>query len=256
MTADSKDTERQVEAENLLDGAVVIVERVVEPFVVCFHGPTSFRAEQVRSLRNKLIVMNPDGSSRTLVITSAIQGEGKTVTVLNLGIAMAELESHRILVVDFDLRKPSVERFLGLNREPGLTELLMGSVTLDRAIRSSGITNLDIIGAGGRPQNPSELLTSRRVDELLAELKEQYNYILLDTPPVVPITDAGILSAKCDGTLLVIGLEQAPRKMVKEALRNLEDLGANILGTFVTGVRGADPASNERYSYKVEEEEE
>lgn len=228
---------------------LVVVDRVVDPYLVCFHEPTGFRAEQYRALRNKLTVMNPDGASRSLVVTSAIQGEGKSTTSLNLGMAMAELEDHHIVVVDFDLRRPSVERLLGVNPEPGLVELLHDGIGLDRAIRNSGVQNLDIISAGARPPNPSELIASRRIEELLGELKEQYHYVILDTPPILPITDAGILSAKTDGTLLVVGLETAPRRMVREALTTLEELGANVLGSFVVGIRGADPAADERYRY-------
>ncbi len=235
------------------ESTLVIVDRVVNPYLVSFHEPTGFRAEQIRGLRNKLVVMNPDGAPRTLVITSAIQGEGKSATTLNLAIAMAELEDQHILVVDFDLRKPSVEGFLGLNRQAGLSELLMSSIPLDEAIRKTGIANFDILGAGGRPRNPSELLASRRIEELLGQLKERYSYVLVDTPPVLPITDAGILSGKCDGTLLVVALEAAPRRLVKEALKNLEDLGANVLGTFVTGIRGSDAESKLRYRY-IEDE--
>ncbi len=233
----------------LTDGVLVIVERTVNPYLVCFHEPNGFRSEQIRALRNRLTVMNPDGSARSLVITSAIQGEGKTATALNLAMSMTELQDHRILVLDCDLRKPSVETFLGLNRGPGLADLLQGSTSLDEAIRPSGIPGLDIIGAGSRPKNPSELAASRRVDELLGQLKEQYNYVLLDTPPIVPISDAGILSAKSDGTLVVVALERASRRMVKEALEQLESVGAQLLGTFVVGIRGADPATDERYRY-------
>ncbi len=228
---------------------LVVVDRVVDPYLVCFHEPTGFRAEQFRGLRNKLLVLNTDQAAKTLVVTSAIQGEGKSTTTLNLGIVMAELEDHQVLVAEFDFRRPSIERLLGLNPEPGLVELLHDGIGLERAIRPSGIPNLDILAAGARPSNPSELIASRRIDELLGELKEQYHYVLLDTPPVLPITDAGILSAKCDGTLLVVGLERAPRRMVREAIATLEDVGAILLGTFVTGVRGADPAADERYRY-------
>ncbi|HMQ21856.1 MAG TPA: CpsD/CapB family tyrosine-protein kinase, partial [Planctomycetota bacterium] len=194
---------------------LVVVDRVVDPYLVCFHEPTGFRAEQFRGLRNKLLVLNTDQAAKTLVVTSAIQGEGKSTTTLNLGIVMAELEDHQVLVAEFDFRRPSIERLLGLNPEPGLVELLHDGIGLERAIRPSGIPNLDILAAGARPSNPSELIASRRIDELLGELKEQYHYVLLDTPPVLPITDAGILSAKCDGPLLVVGLERAPRRMVR-----------------------------------------
>jgi capsular exopolysaccharide synthesis family protein len=227
----------------------VLVEKVVDPYVVGFHEPRGFRAEQIRSLRNKLLVMNPENAPRSLAITSALQGEGKTVTSINLSIAFAELEDHKVVLLDFDLRKPCVEPFLGLNPGPGLTELLMGGASLEDVLRPSGIDGLDIIGTGLQGVAPSELLQSRRIDELLSHLKQDYSYLLLDTPPALPITDAGALGRKCDGTLLVVGLEKSPRKLVKEALTNLEESGSNVLGCFVTGVRGADPAADARYRY-------
>lgn len=228
----------------------VLLERTVNPYIVNFHEARGFRAEQIRGLRNKLLVMNPEDMPRSLAITSAIQGEGKTVTTINLGIALAELEGQRIILLDLDLRKPNIESFLGLVPGMGITELLLGALSLNEAIRPSGIEGLDIIGAGHRHVLPSELLISRRVDELLAKLKEEYSYILLDTPPTIPINDSGILGRKCDGTLMVIALEKSPRKLVTDALKNLEDHGSNVLGCFVTGVRGADPSSDDRYRYQ------
>jgi capsular exopolysaccharide synthesis family protein len=152
-----------------------------------------------------------------------------------------------VLVVDADLRNPSVEEYLGLNREKGLVELLMGNVGLESVVRPTGINNLEILGSGLRPRNPSELLASRRIDELIGQLKQEYSYVIFDTPPVMPITDAGVLSARCDGTLIVVALEKATRKLVKEAVRHLQEMGANILGTFVTGIRSADPSYDQRY---------
>jgi capsular exopolysaccharide synthesis family protein len=231
------------------DDPFVLVERVVDPYVVCFHDPQGFRAEQFRALRNKLLVMNPERAPRSLVLTSAIQGEGKTTTALNLGLVFAELEDQRVIVLDCDFRKPGVESQLGLNNEAGLTELLLGQLPLHDAIRNTGSDGFDLIGPGAMPTNPSELLNSRRIDELLSRLKEEYSLIILDTPPVVPLTDAGVLSAKADGTLLVVGLETAPRKLTKEARKQLQEFGAQLLGTFVVGVRGADPSKDARYGY-------
>ena len=238
-----------VTGEPFDDLPFVLVEKVVDPYVVGFHEPRGFRAEQIRSLRNKLLVMNPENAPRSLAITSALQGEGKTVTSINLAIAFAELEDHKVVLIDFDLRKPCVESFLGLNPGPGVTELLLGGATLEEVLRPSGIRGLDIIGAGLQGVAPSELLQSRRIDELLSHLKQDYSYQLLDTPPALPITDAGALGRKCDGTLLVVGLEKSPRKLVREALTNLEESGSNVLGCFVTGVRGADPSADARYRY-------
>ncbi len=235
-----------------VDEPFVLVERVVDPYIVLFHEPSGFRSEQFRALRNKLVVMNPEGLPRSLLVTSAVQGEGKSATSLNLGFALAELENTRAILLDFDLRQPSVSGMLGLQPAPGLTEILTGAMPMREGIRETGREGFDFIGAGLLKVRPGELLASSRVDDLLNALKEEYSYILLDSPPVIPVTDAGILAARCDGTLLVVRLETSPKKLVKQSVKNLEELGANVLGTFVIGIRGADPAYDERYRYPEE----
>lgn len=235
------------------DDAVILVERTLHPYLVSIHEPDSFRAEQIRGLRNKLIVMNPDGSPRTLVITSAVKGEGKSVTSLNLAVAFAELEATKVLVIDADLRQGNLERFLGLDRRPGLTELLLGRIDLHEAIRPTGIEGVSLMGSGARGVQPSEILGTRRVDDLFAQLKLEYQYILIDTPPAVPITDASVLSGKADGTLVVVRLEHSPRSLVQQTVKVIQDLGGNLLGTYVTSVRGADPSSDDNYAYPASE---
>lgn len=233
---------------------LVIVDRAVNPYIVLFHDPASYRAEQLRALRNQLMAMNPDGESKTLVVTSAIKGEGKTVTAINLAMAFAELERHNVLLVDGDLRAPSVERMLNLNPHPGLADVLLERVPLLRAIRRTGIRGLSVLGAGSRLAGPSELLTSPRIYDMFARLKEEYQYVIIDTPPVLPATDASVIAAQADGTLVTVRLEHSLKNMTKDAIRNLQDLGANLLGVFVTEVRGADPDKDPRFAYRSEEE--
>ncbi len=236
------------------DDMLVIVDQAVSPYLVMFHDPASYRAEQIRGLRNKLIAMNPDGQSKTLVMTSAMKGEGKTISAVNLAIAFAELEHHPVLLVDADLRSPSVEKLLNLNPQPGLADVLLGNKNASQVIRSSGVRNLSIIGAGKRLAGPSELLTTNRVDELFSALKEQYRYVIVDTPPVLPATDASVMAQRADGTMLTVRLEHSQKAMTKDALRTLQDLGSNILGVFVTEVRGKDPDKDPRYTYDMEDE--
>ena len=235
-----------------LDDVLVVVDQTINAYLVMVHEPTGFRAEQVRSLRNKLIAMNPDGAPKTLVVTSAIHGEGKSICALNLAIAFAELDRSRILLVDADLRNSSVERYLHLNEGPGLTDVLLGRVGLERAIRPSGLGTLSVLGAGGRLASPSEVLSAHRIQELYARLKEHYQYVILDTPAVLPATDASVLAARADGTLLVVRLEHSTKQLTREAVRALQDLGANVLGTFVTQVRGLDPEADPRFAYGSE----
>lgn len=231
------------------DDMVVVVDRAVNPYLVLFHEPAGFRAEQIRALRNRLTALNPDGEPKTLVVTSAVTGEGKTITALNLAMAFAELERHQVVLIEADLRRPSCERFLNLNPEPGLSDVLLGRIALDKALRPAGYRRLMLLGAGTRVVNPAEILSSSRLDELFQRLKERFQYVVIDTPPVLPSTDAGVLASRADGALLVLRLEHSPRQRAKEALRSLQDLGANVLGTFVTELRGQDPESDRRLAY-------
>ncbi|MCB9879732.1 MAG: CpsD/CapB family tyrosine-protein kinase [Planctomycetes bacterium] len=238
--------------EDLDQDVVVVVDQSVNPYLVMFHEPAGFRAEQVRAVRNRLVAMNPDGEPKTLVVTSAVRGEGKSVSALNLAMAFAELERQRVVIVDADLRRPSCERYLNLNAEPGLSDVLMGRAPVDRLLRPAGYRQLMLLGAGTRVDNPAEVLSSSRLDQLLQRLKETFQYVVIDTPPVLPSTDAGVLAAAADGTLLVVRLERSLKKQSRDATRVLQDMGANLMGTYVTEVRGQDPESDRRLAYEAE----
>lgn len=235
---------------------VVVVDEAVSPYLVMFHEPAGFRAEQVRSLRNRLVAMNPDGEPKTLVVSSAVRGEGKTVAALNLAMAFAELEWQEVVLVDADLRRPSCERYLNLNRGVGFSDVLAGHASVDEALRPAGYRQLQLLGAGSPVGNPSEVLGVSRIDGLFQRLKERFQYIVIDTPPVLPSTDAGVLSARADGTLLVVRLEQSLKGQTRDAIRVVQDMGGNVLGSFVTGLRGQDPESDRRLAYEPREIEE
>lgn len=231
------------------DEMLVIVDRAVNPYVVLYHDPTGFRAEQVRSLRNKLVALNPDGEAKTLVLASAVRGEGKTATAINLAMAFSELERNQVVLVDADLRQPGIERFLNLEAGPGLSDVLQGATPLERALRPVGYRNLMLLGAGTRTTHPAEILSPSRLEQVFARLKESFQYVVVDTPPVLSCTDAGVVAARADGTVLVLRLERSSKALVRQALRQLQDLGANLLGTFVTELRGADPEADRRLAY-------
>lgn len=238
------------------DDEVVIIERSVNPYLVLFHDPTGYRAEQIRGLRNRLIAMNPDGNAKTLVVTSAVAGEGKSVTALNLAMAFAERERTPVVLVEADMRFPCIERYLQLNSAPGFSDVLMGRVALEQTTRPSGVRNLDVLTAGGRISSPAKLLTNHRIEEIYARLKERYQYVVIDTPPVTPATDAGVLAPAADGTLFVVRLEHSTKSLAKDAVKNLRELGANMLGVFVTEVRGGKPDSDPRLRYEPAQQEE
>jgi capsular exopolysaccharide synthesis family protein len=197
--------------------------------------PRGVIAEQYRRLRNSIQALNPDGAPRTVVLTSAVRGEGKSVGTLNLACSLCELPRMRVLVVDADLHRPSLESFLSLPRRKGLAELLRGKLHIDQAVRKTSIEGLSIVGAGARPRNPSELLGSERVRTVLHALKQRFDYVLLDTPPALAINDASLLGGLADGIVLVVRLGMTPRHLVEQAGNLLENLGGNLLGAVLTG---------------------
>ncbi|MBI5362045.1 MAG: CpsD/CapB family tyrosine-protein kinase [Planctomycetes bacterium] len=214
--------------------------------IALVHAPRGPIAEQFRSLRNSVQALNPDGAPRTLVLTSAVAGEGKSVAAINLALALTEVPGTRVLLVDADLHRPSLEGYLGLPRRQGLTELVRGACPIDRAIRQTSANNVWLLGAGELPQNPSELLGSERMRTIIAQFKQRYTYILIDTPEALTISDASLLGAQADGVLLVVRLNATPRHLVEQTYNLLEGLGANVLGTCLTGAGIA--SDGERYA--------
>jgi len=198
-------------------------------------APRGQIAEQFRTLRNSVTALNPEGASRTIVVTSAVRGEGKTVASLNLGVALAELPGSEVLVIDADMHRPALEGYLDVPRRQGLADLLAGRIDLDQAIRATSVDGLSIIGAGTLPRNPSELLASERMKVVLTTVKQRYRYVLIDTPEAMTISDAALLGAVADGIILVVRLGSTPRSYVERAYGLLENLGGNVLGTCLTG---------------------
>jgi len=191
-------------------------------------------AEQFRQLRNSITALNPEGAPRTVVMASAVRGEGKTVSTINLGLALAEVPGTGILLVDADLHRPMLESYLNLPRRQGLVEVIRGTCPLDRAIRATSVEGVSVLGPGELPRNPSELLGSERVKMVIGALKQRFKYILIDTPEAGAISDASMLGAMADGIVLVVRLGSTPRNLVEETHNRLEALGGNVLGTLLT----------------------
>jgi capsular exopolysaccharide synthesis family protein len=199
-------------------------------------------AEQFRSLRNSIVALNPEGAPRTIVMTSSLRGEGKTVASLNLAFALAEMPGTHVCVIDADMHGASIEGYLGLPRRQGLSELLSGRLPPDQAIRSTYVQGVSVLGAGAEPRNPSELLASERMKELLRALKRRYSYVLIDTPEASTTSDASLLGAIADGIVLVVKLASTPRHYVEQTFTTLEALGGNVLGTCLTEAKQRDTA--------------
>jgi capsular exopolysaccharide synthesis family protein len=186
-------------------------------------------SEQFRTLRTNIQFASVDKKLKTILVTSSSPGEGKSTTAANLGIVLSQQES-RVLLVDTDLRKPTMHFSFQVPNQTGFTNVVTGQKKFRAAAVSTSISNLDILPSGPVPPNPSELLSSRRMKTFVEEISRLYDYIIFDAPPVNAVTDAKVLAGMVDGTVLVIrsgGTEEAEAKKAVESLKKVE---ANLLG--------------------------
>lgn len=203
------------------------------------------RAEAFRQLRTNLQFVNIDEPLRSLVLTSAVPGEGKSTSTCNLGIALAEA-GLRVILVEADLRRPRVAEYLGLEGAVGLTSVLVGKVKLDDALQSwGGQAGVQVLASGPLPPNPSELLGSEGMRSLLDDLEARADIVLFDAPPVLPVTDAAVLGAASSGLLLVVRSHHTRREQVERAAQILSTAGISPVGTVLNMVptRGPDAAA-------------
>ncbi|MFC0712417.1 polysaccharide biosynthesis tyrosine autokinase [Cellulomonas biazotea] len=203
--------------------------------LVMRRDPFGDQAEAFRRLRTNLRFLTIAGPSRSIVVTSSLPTEGKSTTAINLAIAMAEGNA-RILLIDADLRRPSVHRYLGIEGAVGLTTVLIGEASAEDVIQPWGDGSLDVLPAGQIPPNPSELLDSPAMGRLLQRLSLRYDVILLDSAPLLPVTDAAVLSRLTDGALVVVGCRTVHRNQLSDALASLEAVDARVLGLLLNQV--------------------
>jgi protein-tyrosine kinase len=243
-TSEPEDQAPAVKPETPTPQPIAIVERAIDPRVVVFHSPSSREAEQFRGLRNSILAMNPDRGHRSIVMACSTSGEGTTISAVNFALALAELAGTRVLLIDTNLRKPAIDSILALSKDhPGLSDVLEDRVSLGAAIRPTIAKSLDALTAGRPVESPAEVLARGRLKPLLDALKPNYSYIILDTPPVAEYTDSSLLARDCDGVILVIKIDGAPRTVVEQSVSQLRSLGANLLGSFVVGVPPAGKAA-------------
>ncbi|MGC6769614.1 CpsD/CapB family tyrosine-protein kinase [Enterococcus sp. LJL51] len=194
-------------------------------------------SEQYRTIRTNIQYSMIDHDLHTLVITSSGPGEGKSTTSANLAVVFAD-SGKKVLLVDADLRKPTVAKTFNLSNVNGLSSILgKRQVNIQEIIQRSGVDNLHILPSGPKPPNPSELLGSARMSRLIEELKHSYDLIIFDMPPVVTVTDAQILSSKADGTIVVAREDVSNREALRKAKSLLNYVDANILGVVYNGAR-------------------
>jgi len=192
-------------------------------------------SEQYRTIRTNLQYASVDNDLQTLLITSSTPAEGKSMTTANLAVVYAQ-QGKKVLLIDADLRKPTVHYTFRLDNLNGLSNLLVGDGHLSQIVESSSIDNLDIISSGPIPPNPSELLGSKMMQTLINEAKQQYDIIIFDTPPVLAVTDAQILANIVDGTVLVVRSDKTEYEAAIKAKETLEKSSAKLLGTVLNDV--------------------
>ena len=191
---------------------------------------SSRRAEAFRQIRTNLQYVDPDRHPRSFVITSSVPQEGKSTTAVNLAIALAQA-GQSVVLVEGDLRRPRVADMLGLDSAAGLTDILVGRAHVTDVLQHwGGPGGLSVLASGTLPPNPSELLGSQHMVDLLREL-ERWAIVLVDAPPLIPVTDAAVLSAAAGGALLVVALNRVHRDQVRLSVDNLESVGGRLLGT-------------------------
>lgn len=196
--------------------------------------PASPLAEQFRQLRTQLQFIDIDSPPRSLLVTSARAQEGTSTTACNLAISLAQ-SGLRVCLVEADLRRPSLGRRLGVDDRLGLTSVLAGQVRLENVTQPWNGALLDVVVAGTVPPNPAELLGSRSMRTTLSRLEERYDLVLLDAPPVLPVTDSVVLSTITSGTLLVVRAGDTTREQVRRAAEQLRGVGARVYGTVLVG---------------------
>jgi capsular exopolysaccharide synthesis family protein len=225
------------------------VDSQIDPRIVTFYDNHSPVTEQYRHLRTNLQAINSKQPLKVLTITSAIHGEGKTITAINLAISMAhDLSKKKILLVDADMRRARISKYLGIKAELGLADILGNEAKAEEALLSLGsIENLTILPAGKAPKNPAELLGYAKMKILISSLKEKYDYVIFDTPPVIPVTDAGVIGAQTDGVIMVIQANRTQKGVVSHGESQLKQAHAKLLGYILTNIQYHIPAYIYRY---------
>jgi capsular exopolysaccharide synthesis family protein len=192
-------------------------------------------AEAIRGVRTNVLFSSADEGVRMIVVTSAGPGEGKSMFSSNLSVSLAQA-GQRVLHIDADMRRPRVHEIFELSHEPGLSNLLVGDCKPSEAVRMTSVQNLCVLPAGMIPPNPAELLGSKRCTEYFATLSEHFDWVIIDSPPVLAVSDASILANSATGVLFVVGADQTSRRTAKAAVDQLHSVQAHIIGAVLNRV--------------------
>jgi len=237
-------TKGRIKSESGVDGETV---RVASHLLTHF-APKSPVSEAYRTLRTNIQFSNLDHPPQTMLITSPGPGEGKSTTVANLAITFSQMGT-KTLLLDADFRRPILHSIFGMEKEPGVTNHLAGKIALERIIKKTPVENLDVITCGVIPPNPSELLASEKMKEFVAELKNKYQMILFDSPPVIAVTDPVVLSLLLDGVVLVACAGQTSQQGLVRAKDLLENVNAKVMGAILNKIEAKSAYGSYHYYY-------
>ena len=245
-TVKTRDNLEEITGVGVVGAIPLDKERRRQP-AISFETDNSPTAEAFRTLRTNLQFLAIDSPPRVLVVTSSVPSEGKSTTAINIALALAEAE-HKVLLVDGDMRRPSLHQYLDLLQPVGFSTVLSGGASIGEALQKTRFPGLTVLTSGAIPPNPSELLGSQAARRLLAELRSQYDYVVVDSTPLLAVTDAAIMAAGADGVLVIARHGNTKRDQLAHAVGSLRNVGAPVLGAVFTmmPIRGS---SSYGYSY-------
>ncbi|MGK5110413.1 polysaccharide biosynthesis tyrosine autokinase [Geodermatophilus sp. CPCC 205506] len=248
-TVTSRDDIRELTGVGLM-GTVLDDPRLTEKHLVTDFDEPSVTAEAFRAIRTNLQFVGDEHPPRAIVVTSAVPGEGKSTVAVNLATALAQSGS-RVALVEADLRRPRVPGYMGVSGAVGLTDVVAGTADLDEVAQPWGDGNLTVLGSGSPVPNPSELLGSAPVRSLLQRLRDTQDYVVIDAPPLLPVTDAAVLSVLADGCVITTRFGHTRREQLAEAAETLARVDATLLGVVLNRVpRSRAVASDAAYGYE------
>ena len=219
--------------------------------IISVRNPKSPIAEAYRGIRTSIEFSNLDKELKVINVTSSTQNEGKSTVIANLAVSFANLDK-KVLIMEGDLRNPSVHRMFNISNVEGLTDILLGNKNFTECVHCTDVRNLHVLTCGPIPPNPSEMLSSKKIKDFVESLRDYYDYVFIDAPPIGIVTDAGIISTYTDGCIFVVGAGEADIEMAKISKERLEKVGANILGVVLNKFEAS--GANGYYKYYYEQD--
>ena len=219
--------------------------------IISIKNPKSPIAEAYRGIRTSIEFSNLDKNLQVINVTSSMQNEGKSTVLANLAVSFANLDK-KVLIMEGDLRNPSVHRMFNISNIKGLTDILLQNKVFADCVHCTDVKNLHVLTCGAIPPNPSEMLSSKKIRDFIESLREYYDYIFIDAPPIGIVTDAGIISTYTDGCIFVVGAGDADIEMAKVSKERLEKVGANILGVVLNKFESSGASGYYNYYYEQE----